>query len=128
MFLPKYFNLKKEKETEAGKIYFGIFPLCIILGLCSYFFMKDTVLMSCVNVVLSFIGLSYCVLGHQKCYKVRNFKGHKVLRWIVLLIAMGYCILGVVLYFQRETDIETVILFVVALLMAITAVRNGYAK
>lgn len=127
MFLPKYFQLKKEKEKQSGKVFFLIGTGCILLGICDYFAMKDPISICCMYSMLYFIGLSYCVLGNKKYYEVKRFKGHKILRWCIFLIVVLYCILVTVLYLTVRIDIEIqeAALLVLVLFMSITALRNG---
>jgi hypothetical protein len=128
MFTPRYFKLEKGKEQQARKIYLGVCAVCVLLGLCDYFVMKETIFSCVSHFVVRFLGVSYCVLGYAKCYKVKKFKGHKVLRWCALLIVSYYCILGIVLYFTRQIGIYMpgLVLGVLALMVSVTAVRNGY--
>lgn len=128
MFTPRCFKLKKGKEQQARRIYLWAGTASILLGACDYFIMKDSVLMCCMYSLMCFYGVSYCVLGYKECYKVKKFKGHKVLRWCVLVLVSAYCVIEAALYFTRQIDIymPALILLALALFMSVTAVRNGY--
>lgn len=128
MFTPDIFKLKKGKEEQARKICVWIAIASILLGVCDYFIIEASILMCCMYSLMCFYGVSYCVLGYKKFYKVKKFKGHKVLRWCALAIVSFYCVLGIVLYFTGQIDIymPALTIFTMTLFMSITAVRNGY--
>ena len=127
MRFPILFNIKKEKQKEARKFYFGAVLACLMLAARNYDVTKNIILV-CFFAVFSFVGLSYYALGLRRLYKVRKFKKHKVWRWCVFSLAVICCTFWVVWYLTKGTmtDVIGLLFPVIILLMAITFLHNGY--
>ncbi len=128
MFTPDVFKLKKGKEEQARKICVWIAIASVLLGVCDYLIIENSLLRCLSDSMVCFWSVSYCVLGYKKCYKVKAFKGHKILRWCALVLVSFYCVLGIILYFTGQIGIymPALAIFTMALFMSITMVRNGY--
>lgn len=70
MFILKDFKIKKEWETNSKKFLTYIFYMCILLGIADYFIMKNSFLLCFSKFMIYFFGISYCILGYKKYYKV----------------------------------------------------------
>lgn len=70
MFILKDFEIKKEWGANSKKILTYIFYMCILLGIADYFIMKNSFLLCFSKFMIYFFGISYCILGYKKYYKV----------------------------------------------------------
>ena len=128
--LLRIWSIKKGKENQSiVAITFCVFTSVVISLLVSYILRFEFI-----SGLLLFIGeyatLTYVVLGVLGAYSCNRFRGHLLLRWIVMSLMIIVLIYQAVLIMNNQyTCKESIISLYICgsvLICSVQCVRNGY--
>lgn len=126
--LLRLWKIEKNCKTVARKINWINIIISILIGCVTlYFFSSDALIVFFITYGSYFI-LSYILLGVFKCYKVKYFKGHRMMRWVCLGFIILYELFVLVMFLVKK-DMAFFYVLAVAipvLLCSVQCVRNGY--
>lgn len=123
-------TIKKSHKKLSQKINCFLYPISLLVGLVFLIFFSVELYTFFLIIIAAYMILSYILFGAFECYRVKVFRGHRVLRWIWLGFMVLYELsLLVTALIEKDMALFYVLAGAVPILLcSIQCVRNGYRE